>query len=155
MLAVVPIMVLGLMAGACLVSSAEWKGENPVVMALGAGEEVAAAHAIVTASKIDPDAVTAQNPAVDASIMKEVEKAEKEQARPSVFLPAVPRDTFTVRTFAALKRGHIYPHALSVLFYALVAGECPRPFWLRSRMWHARRGLRDARGRRDGRSGSG
>ena len=94
MLAVVPIMVLGLMAGACLVSSAEWKGENPVVMALGAGEEVAAAHAIVTASKIDPDAVTAQNPAVDASIMKEVEKAEKEQARPSVFLPAA---LFTAR----------------------------------------------------------
>ncbi len=80
MLAVVPILVLGLLAAACLVSSAEWKGEAPVSMLLGAGEETAAAHAIVTASKIDPDAVTAQNAPVDASIMKEVEKAEKEQA---------------------------------------------------------------------------
>lgn len=80
MLAVVPILMLGLLAAACLVSSAEWKGERPVSMLLGAGEETAAAHAIVTAAKIDPDAVTAQNAPVDASIMKEVEKAEKEQA---------------------------------------------------------------------------
>ena len=34
----------------------------------------------MTAASIDPDAVTAQNAPVDASIMKEVEKAEKEQA---------------------------------------------------------------------------
>ena len=60
MLAVVPILMLGLLAAACLVSSAEWKGEAPVSMLLGAGEETAAAHAIVTAAKIDPDAVTAQ-----------------------------------------------------------------------------------------------
>jgi hypothetical protein len=36
-------------------------------------------QAIVTAAAIDPDAVTAKNAPVDASIMKEVEKAEKEQ----------------------------------------------------------------------------
>ncbi len=106
MLAVVPIMVLGLLAAACMVSSADWKGEKPVVMALGAGEEVAAAHAIVTASKIDPDAVTAQNPAVDASIMKEVEKAEKEQARPFLFLPAA---FFTVLKITALSCGARLP----------------------------------------------
>ena len=33
----------------------------------------------MTAAAIDPDAVTAKNAPVDASIMKEVEKAEKEQ----------------------------------------------------------------------------
>ena len=33
----------------------------------------------MTAAAIDPDAVTARNAPVDASIMKEVEKAEKEQ----------------------------------------------------------------------------
>lgn len=38
----------------------------------------------MTAAAIDPDAVTAKNAPVDASIMKEVEKAEKEQVLNSV-----------------------------------------------------------------------
>jgi len=78
MMAIVPLLMLGLLAATCLVASAEWRGGT--TMLLGSGEEASAAHAIVTAASIDPDAVTARNPAVDASIMKEVEKAEKEQA---------------------------------------------------------------------------
>ena len=77
-MAVVPLMLLGILAATCLVASAEWRsGET---MLLGSGEEASAAHAIVTAAAIDPGAVTAKNPPVDASIMKEVEKAEKEQS---------------------------------------------------------------------------
>lgn len=79
MLAVVPLMMLGLLAAACLLASAEWRSSETTSL-LGSGEETAAAHAIVTAAAIDPDAVTAKNAPVDASIMKEVEKAEKEQA---------------------------------------------------------------------------
>jgi len=78
MMAVVPMLMLGLLAATCLVASAEWR--TGTTMLLGSGEEASAAHAIVTAAAIDPDAVTAKNPAVDASMMKEVEKAEKEQA---------------------------------------------------------------------------
>merc|ERR1712205_5757 len=79
MLAVVPLMMLGLLAAACLVSSADWRGSGSISL-LGAGEEAAAAHAITTAAAIDPDSVTAKNPPVDEKIMKEVEKAEQEQA---------------------------------------------------------------------------
>lgn len=77
MMAIVPIMLLGVLAATCLLASAEWRSEK--TMLLGSGEENAAAHAIVTAAAIDPDAVTAKNAPVDADIMKEVEKAEKEQ----------------------------------------------------------------------------
>jgi len=86
MMAIVPLLMLGLLAATCLVASAEWRGGT--TMLLGSGEEASAAHAIVTAASIDPDAVTARNPAVDASIMKEVEKAEKEQVlTPPRFYP--------------------------------------------------------------------
>jgi hypothetical protein len=77
MMAIVPIMLLGVLAATCLLASAEWRSEK--TMLLGSGEETAAAHAIVTAAAIDPDAVTAKNAPVDSAIMKEVEKAEKEQ----------------------------------------------------------------------------
>ena len=77
MLAVVPLMMLGLLAAACLVSSADWRGSGSISL-LGAGEEAAAAHAITTAAAIDPDSVTAKNPPVDEKIMKEGEKAEKD-----------------------------------------------------------------------------
>jgi hypothetical protein len=45
-LAVVPLMLLGILAATCLVASAEWRsGET---MLLGSGEEASAAHAIRT-----------------------------------------------------------------------------------------------------------
>jgi hypothetical protein len=47
MMAIVPVMMLGLLAATCLVASAEWDGGAPVrrtVLVLGAGEETAEAH---------------------------------------------------------------------------------------------------------------
>ena len=43
MMAVVPLMMLGLLAATCLLASAEWKSGETTSL-LGAGEETAAAH---------------------------------------------------------------------------------------------------------------
>ena len=43
MLAVVPLMMLGLLAAACLLASAEWRSSETTSL-LGSGEETAAAH---------------------------------------------------------------------------------------------------------------
>jgi len=53
MLAVVPLMMLGLLAAACLLASAEWRSSETTSL-LGAGDEAAAAH--VSAFRFIPDA---------------------------------------------------------------------------------------------------
>ena len=60
-------------------------------------------QAIVTAAAIDPDAVTAKNAPVDASIMKEVEKAEKEQVLNSILF-----FLFSLLSFCSLYSANLY-----------------------------------------------
>ena len=50
MMAVVPLMMLGLLAATCLLASAEWKSGGDTTSLLGAGEETAAAHVCLAVS---------------------------------------------------------------------------------------------------------
>mmetsp|Transcript_19823 Transcript_19823/g.47259 ORF Transcript_19823/g.47259 Transcript_19823/m.47259 type:complete len:167 (-) Transcript_19823:183-683(-) len=77
--AMIPLLLLGLMAAACLVSTAEWDGDSKQTsLAIGASEEGEAQKAIAIAKSIGKDEVTAKSPPVDPKILKEVEKAEAE-----------------------------------------------------------------------------
>eukprot|EP00960_Hanusia_phi_P028975 747686-Hanusia_phi.AAC.5 len=76
-MAIIPLMAIGLLATLCILHTAQWKGKTTVLF--DAGEEAAASHAIAKAAALGKDAVTAKLPPVSKDIMEEVEKAEKEQ----------------------------------------------------------------------------
>lgn len=85
----VPIVILGVLAAACILEHAEWKGDASSMSTsqLWGGDSAEEANhdeAITIAEHIDKGAVNAGTPPpIDPEIMKEVEKAEAEQAKES------------------------------------------------------------------------